>query len=66
VEPKDKPRLLPLGTFWLFEKLPLNKPPTACSQTPVWEHHCRETEFLVHYALKQEFGSEQLKDILKN
>ncbi|MDQ1272452.1 MAG: hypothetical protein QG591_1082 [Planctomycetota bacterium] len=34
---------------------------TACSQTPVWEHHCRETEFLVHYIPKQEFGSEQLK-----
>lgn len=20
----------------------------ACSQTPVWEHHCRETGFLIH------------------
>ena len=39
--------------------------PTACSQTPVWEHNCRETEFPVHYTPKQEFGSEQLKDIFQ-
>jgi hypothetical protein len=53
--------------------MPFNKPPLLvpkpCAElveASVWEHHCRETEFLVHYTPKQEFGSEQLKDIFQN
>jgi hypothetical protein len=52
--------------------MPLNKPlllvPKPCAElveASVWEHNCRETEFLVHYTPKQEFGSERLKDIFK-
>ena len=55
--------------------MPLNKPPPLLLLVPkpcaelveasVWEHPCRETEFLVHYTPKQEFGSEQLKDIFQ-
>jgi hypothetical protein len=50
-----------------FNKLPLlaPKPCAELVEASVWEHNCRETEFLVHYTHKQEFGSEQLEDIFQ-